>query len=333
MLSDLNFFSVIKEKNLTYTEIYCFFVREKELFAMTAMACLFVTAQLLAIAITPTFKEAGMQAFAEPEKISNVILYIGIILIITLLILIITKYGFKKLTQAIILFAVFTTIIYVFYPLLWKIIPYGIEFGGMIVDIPFVLSICGASALTYVLYKFPEWYIIDATGIIIASGAASIFGISFGILPAMILLVALAIYDAIAVYKTKHMIDIADSVVDLRLPVLLVMPRKAEYSFLKQKKLKEQIEKDEEREAFFMGLGDIVVPGILTVSAFRFLNSIIIAYCTLFGSLIGFIILMRFVLKGKPHAGLPLLNTGALLGYLISYYIVFRNFTFGIIPR
>lgn len=298
-------------------------MREKELFAITAMACLFVTAQLLAIAITPTFKEAGMQAFPEPDRVSNVILYIGIILIITLVILTITKYGFKKLTQAIILFAVFTTIIYVFYPLLWKIIPS---------DISFLLSICGAAALTYALYKSPEWYIVDATGIIIATGAASIFGISFSILPAMILLIALAVYDAIAVYKTKHMIEIADSVVDLRLPVLLVMPRKSGYSFLKQKRLKEQIEDDQEREAFFMGLGDIVVPGILTVSAFRFLNSIVIAYSTLFGSLIGFVILMRFVLRGRPHAGLPLLNMGALLGYLISYYIVFRNFTFGIIP-
>jgi presenilin-like A22 family membrane protease len=32
---------------------------------------------------------------------------------------------------------------------------------------------------------------------------------------------------------------------------------------------------------------------------------------------------MRFVLKGDPQPGLPLLNGGAMIAYLISAYIVF----------
>ena len=39
------------------------------------------------------------------------------------------------------------------------------------------------------------------------------------------------------------------------------------------------------------------------------------------GSLIGFIILMSFVLKGKPQAGLPLLNGGAILGFFIMAFV------------
>ncbi len=300
----------------------------KKFYPVIAMACLFVVAQLMAIAITPTFNEAGVQAFEDPENVGNAIFYIAVILIFTAVLLIIAKYGFKRLIKAIILFAVGTTMFYVFYPLLWKIIPYGINLG-IVIDIPFSLSILLAVSLTFALYKHPEWYVVDTVGIVIAAGAASIFGLSLAILPTMVLLVALAVYDAIAVYKTKHMISLADSVVDLRLPVLLVIPKKASYSFLKQKRLKETLEKEEEREAMFMGLGDIVMPCILVVSSFRFVGNPIVTFSTLLGGLLGFIILMYFVMKGKPQAGLPLLNSGAILGYLISYYIVFNNLSFG----
>ena len=40
------------------------------------------------------------------------------------------------------------------------------------------------------------------------------------------------------------------------------------------------------------------------------------------GSLVGFLILMSYVLSGRPQAGLPLLNGGAILGYLIGAYFV-----------
>jgi presenilin-like A22 family membrane protease len=306
-------------------------VKKPELIAITSMACMFIIVQVVAIAITPTFREAKAQAFEEPEKLSNVILYLGLILIITLVILVIAKYGWKKLLRGMILFAVFVTILYVLYPLLCKFVPSVLIDHTILIEIPLILGLGWAGVLTYYLYKSPEWYVVDTIGVVIAAGAASIFGLSFHILPAVILLVALAIYDAIAVYKTKHMLELADSVVELKLPVILVLPKKSGYSFIRQKSLKEQIASEEEREAFFMGLGDLVIPAILTISAFRFVESIVVAYCTLFGSLIGFMALVSLVAKGKPHAGLPLLNAGALLGYFISYYLVFRNLTFGIV--
>lgn len=302
----------------------------KKFYPVIAMACFFVIAQLMAIAITPTFQEQNVQAFEDPENVGNAIFYIAVILVFTAVLLTIAKYGFKRLIQAIILFAVGTTMFYVFYPLLWKIIPYGINLG-IVIDIPFSLSILLAVSLTFALYKHPEWYVVDTVGIVIAAGAASIFGLSLAILPTIVLLVALAVYDAIAVYKTKHMISLADSVVDLRLPVLLVIPKKSSYSFLKQKRLKETLEKEEEREAMFMGLGDVVMPCILVVSSFRFVGSPVVTFSTLLGGLIGFLILMYFVMKGKPQAGLPLLNSGAILGYLISYYLVFQNLSFGVL--
>jgi presenilin-like A22 family membrane protease len=206
--------------------------------------------------------------------------------------------------------------------------------------IPLLISFIAAFLLTYVVHKFPEWYVVDTVGLVMAIGATVILGVTFAILPAIALLIVLAIYDAISVYKTKHMITLADSVIDLNLPVLLVIPKKLGYSYRKEKpRLKEQIKEGKEREAMFMGLGDIVIPSLLIVSSLTFLpatqgafgigNNILVGIGTMIGILVGFSILMRYVLKGNPQAGLPLLNSGAVGGYLISYFIVFGDLAFG----
>jgi presenilin-like A22 family membrane protease len=151
-------------------------------------------------------------------------------------------------------------------------------------------------------------------------------GISLSILLVIILLIGLSIYDAISVYKTKHMIDLADTVVDLRLPIIFVIPKKREYSIVEEtKSLKEKLREGEERDAFFMGVGDIVIPGILAASTFHNLtsNGLLIALSVILGTLLGFTVLMAFVIKGKPQAGLPFLCVGAILGYLVSSYLVF----------
>jgi presenilin-like A22 family membrane protease len=84
----------------------------------------------------------------------------------------------------------------------------------------------------------------------------------------------------------------------------------------------------------FMGLGDIIIPGSLTVSAFVYLPgtafgpvgaNLIVALGTLVGAMFGFSALMYFVQKGRPQAGLPLLNTGAILGYIVTALLVLHG--------
>jgi presenilin-like A22 family membrane protease len=178
-------------------------------------------------------------------------------------------------------------------------------------------------------------------GIIVAGGVTALLGISIGLLPIILLLVVLAIYDAISVYKTKHMVSLADKVMEFKLPILLVVPKKRGYSFLRQKGLKKQLEDGEEREAMFIGLGDIIIPGALVISAFHFLpetaswlgltGNVLVAIFTLIGILVGFSVLMQYVLKGNPQAGLPLLNTGAILGFFISTILIFQNDIIGLL--
>jgi presenilin-like A22 family membrane protease len=71
----------------------------------------------------------------------------------------------------------------------------------------------------------------------------------------------------------------------------------------------------------FMGLGDVIFPGMLVLSAVQWLDSdygMSVAVSTLIGGLIGYTALMTYVARGKAQAGLPLLNGGAILGYFIG---------------
>lgn len=297
------------------------------------MGGLFVLIHGLALLVTAPFVEAGVQpAFENPNDPTNIVYIFVILLAFTAVILLIAKFWKKKLIQAIILGAIGYTAAYLFYPLLTLVIPQKFSTRipisdnySLVISLSIILAIVFAILLIYVLYKYPEWYVIDISGIIIGTGAIAIFGMSLGILLVIVLLIGLAIYDAISVYKTKHMIDLADTVMDLKLPVLLVIPKIRHYSLIKEtKSLKEKLKEDEERDAFFMGLGDIVMPGILVAAVYNAIDGgLLIALSCIIGTLVGFAILMIFVMKGKPQAGLPLLCGGAILGYLISSLVIF----------
>jgi len=309
----------------------------REIPSVAAMAGLLVGSQIAAIALSPIFAGAGFQAFQRPEDVTNTVIYLIMILAFTAVILGLVRYKRQNLAKYVIMASIFITLAFILLLPLFYALDYatgGTADGVLLGNVATVLAFAIAAGLVYLLVKFPEWYVVDAIGITTAAGVTAILGISFGTLPAILLLIALAFYDAWAVYRTKHMITLADELTSQRLPILLVIPKKAGYSFRQQKSLKEQVESGEEREAMFVGLGDLIIPGILAVSAFTFSSAVgrsflgvlpngIIAFGTVLGSLAGFMVLMRYVLKGNPQAGLPLLNGGALLGFIIASLLVY----------
>jgi len=319
----------------------------EEIPSVLAMATLFIVSLALALAIAPAYSSQGVQAFENPEDPWNSVIYLGIVVVFTFIILLIAKLKLKKVIQFIILGAVFSTIIYVFQPLMNEYLPHvqDVALGGYAWSTYGLIAAALGLVLVATLYFYPEWYVVDAVGIVVSAGAAAIFGISFGLFPSLLLLVGFAVYDAIAVYRTKHMLDLADNVLDLRLPIMFVVPKSRGYSFLHDNK--REIRKEAEgkvekrpREAMFMGLGDVVIPGVLVISSFVNLNPAtstldpalltgapdvlgfspwgFVAACTFVGTLAGYALLMSFVLRGNPQAGLPSLNGGAIIGFLAA---------------
>lgn len=293
------------------------------------MGLVFVVAQLGALLMAWAFLGPEWQFFEDPNDPLIPIYYILAIVLFTFGILYVIKKRRENVVRMVFLGAVAYTIFFVI-----LLIASGFV-GGVL---PLIVSLALTAFVTYYLVRKPEWYVIDAAGVLMSIGIIGIFGISLGILPVFVLLIVLAVYDAVSVYGTKHMVALADGVTKMRLPILLVIPKKRGYSYLSQKPLKEQLDEGGEREAMFMGLGDIIIPGVLITSAFYFLpddaigaltGNLAVALGTLVGAVLGFALLMRYVLKGNPQAGLPLLNGGAIAGYIATYLLVFGDASLG----
>ena len=281
----------------------------KDYLPILPMGGLILMVQVLALFLSTPMEVSGMKTFEDPTQLSNAIYYMGLIFAFTLFVLIAIKKNMKFIISLFIYFAIISTLYYVFYALFTLLPPlYGFEA---------IVSILVSGGVTVLLYKYPEWYLIDLVGVCIAGGVSALIGISLSVIPVVFLLMLLAIYDAISVYRTKHMITMAEGIMDLKLPILFVIPKHSKYSFLQEK-----FKKGEESEAYFMGFGDAIMPTLLVVSASIFMHTTGGSTCpvlgAMLGTLAGFVVLFVLVMKGKPQAGLPFLNSGVILGFFIG---------------
>jgi len=291
--------------------------RKRDAFAFFLMAALLLVTDGLALLVTKPFAEVGIVAFENPDDPLGLVYFFSMLVVLTVMILLISKFWKRQVVQGIVLGAVGLFLFSVVYAFLTGVVPELWSLG---------LSAAVTALVLVLLVRYPEWYVIDACGVLMGLATIAVFGISLSISLVIVLLIVMAIYDAVSVYGTKHMIDLVDTVLDLKLPVILVIPKSRKYSLLKEtKSLKRKLEEQEEREASFMGLGDVVFPGTLVVSTFHNLssNGLLIAVSVMLGTIFGFAVLAMSLMKGKPQAGLPYLCGGAILGYVVSSYLVF----------
>jgi len=311
------------------------------------LLALYVGAQLVGLALANPFRSEGLASGASSQSPTEPIVLILVIVLAPLLILLFARRqgslaGLRQLILLGIAGALFFTLYATFLllepggPLLLP--PYSAE---VVLDPALILAGTVSALLYLALLMEPQWYVVDLAGFVAGGALIAILGISFGIRWAIVILIALMVYDAIAVYRTKHMVSLADVVTEMKLPILMVMPDSAGFDYTASPTLKAQRSQPvEERSAMYMGLGDVVIPGMLVASSFVWLPSLPaflgvganlwVAIAVLLGSLVGYAALMRLVLGGNPQAGLPLLNGGAIAGYLLAYLLVFRSFTFGL---
>jgi len=348
--------------------------RSRAYVASGAIVGIFLLVQLGALALVDPFKSAGYQATADPQDPTNSLVYVAFILVMTGVMLAIIRFDVDWLLRLLLV----GTGAYIGLFVLRVLVPpvLTIPVAGIPIH---ALAWAGGLLIGVALWVHPEWYVIDAAGIVMGAGAAALFGISFGVLPALILLTVLAVYDAISVYGTEHMLTLASGVMELKVPIVLVVPLSLSYSYLdagtpaaveddgdtaegeRSAAGDVDAETDTEtdgtatpaanggdpdestaeappaeddgefdREALFIGLGDAVIPTVLVASAAFFapdsvptvdllgIPATLPAVTAMVGTTAGLVVLLWMVLKGRAHAGLPLLNGGTIAGYLLG---------------
>lgn len=163
--------------------------------------------------------------------------------------------------------------------------------------------------LYFLLFR-PNWIVVNIAGVLVSAGLASIWGLELGIYAAVVLMIVFAVYDYIAVYKTKHMLTIARASTDSRMPLFFIIPERRDFNI-------NNINIDvpgEERGAILIGYGDIAIPNIMVISSYIY-SGLTIEYLLLplIGGIISLFVLFRTV--KKPAPGLPFINTGVLIGF------------------
>ena len=154
-----------------------------------------------------------------------------------------------------------------------------------------------------------SWIIVHDILIVLAiAGIGARIGISLKPEIVVILLLVFSVYDYIAVYKTKHMVKMAQEMVNQRAILGIVVPQTMSDWFDSLKNIQSG------GKFMILGAGDIIFPLILAVSA----NSFIIVVFSLLGLLLGFYIFKK---NSKPMPALPAIAIFSIIGYLVTIII------------
>ncbi len=272
---------------------------------------LFTLTLLGGLALVGPFRAAELQAFEDPDALSNVALIVVEVLVATGGMLLAFRYDRGDLlVRAVVLGAV---ALLLQYPVA-VVLPAG-------VPAPEWVGLGVGAVVAALLWVYPEWYLVDAAGVAFGAAAIAIFGVSLSPLPVLVLLVLMAAYDAYSVYVSEHMQSLGSGVVDLKLPMVFVVPAERGFSLRDAEDLE-----DLSSGAMLLGLGDAVFPGLLAASAVVFVDAPPVvaglnapALGALAGALVGILALEAVLyLVRRTHAGLPALNGGVVAGYLIG---------------
>jgi presenilin-like A22 family membrane protease len=151
------------------------------------------------------------------------------------------------------------------------------------------------------------------------TGAGAIIGASLGILPSLILIILISVYDFIAVFVTKHMVYIAKEIVKTPTAFTLAFP----YKFKKPVQFVAEGKKFKKKfHVFQLGGGDLAIPLMFSVSvlsSFSFFQ----AFLSAIGSAAALGLLIYFSSKtpGRALPALPFISAGTILGFLVSILI------------
>ncbi|MFC1698237.1 presenilin family intramembrane aspartyl protease, partial [Nanoarchaeota archaeon] len=213
-------------------------------------------------------------------------------------------------------------------------------------DIGIVIAVAFGLAFILSLLKLykPNTYIHNITEVFMYTGIALVFLMYFTVFWFIMLLLLISIYDIIAVWKTKHMVDLAEFTIKSNLFAGFSIPYTPKHKAMKKLKKPKKPDKVKnsdkkssksikyvkvEQKTAILGGGDVAFPlifaGVVLAELRTFLQPtpaflyslIVIFFITL--SLFG---LFVFAKKDRYYPAMPFITAGCLIGYGILKLIL-----------
>ncbi|MEK7579714.1 MAG: presenilin family intramembrane aspartyl protease [Patescibacteria group bacterium] len=178
----------------------------------------------------------------------------------------------------------------------------------------FIISTLAAALLSILVLKM-KIILLHNIGMIFAlAGVGAIIGLSLTPFSVVILLIALSFYDIIAVYKTKHMVKLAEDMVKARaISGIVLAPSLKDWAG--------SLENVKPGGRFMiLGSGDIIMPLILIASVIGFSNlasGLVVLAFSLLGLFLTYYLFITQKTR-RPMAALPPIAVMSIIGYLVS---------------
>ena len=215
-------------------------------------------------------------------------------------------------------------------PLIWKLWFFATVWLTLAIAFAAFINNIAAAVIALVLailklYK-PDIIIQNLSEIFIYGGLAAIFVPIINIFAAFMLLIIISIYDYISVFKTKHMIKLAEFQSESKVFAGLLIPYRKEKIVLKGKMA--AAPKGEKTKVAVLGGGDI---GFTLIFAGVVMKGLMLKEAVFTGFLKALIIpvivslaLLFLLVKGqenKFYPAMPILSLGCFIGYLVVLMI------------
>ncbi|MBS3120024.1 hypothetical protein J4475_04345 [Candidatus Woesearchaeota archaeon] len=168
-----------------------------------------------------------------------------------------------------------------------------------------------AAGLAYFKIVKPNVFIHNITELFIYSGIAAIFVPVMNVFSATVLLLLISGYDVFAVWKSKHMIKLADFQANSKVFAGLAIPYKKQLSSKRAKAPASKL-----AAAAILGGGDIAFPMLFAgtlLKSFSFPQVLlVVATATM-----ALAVLLFIAKKGRFYPAMPVLTIGCLIGYWV----------------
>ncbi|MEM0372601.1 MAG: presenilin family intramembrane aspartyl protease [archaeon] len=223
--------------------------------------------------------------FDNPNDVGNSFQMVFYILAVTAVFIMVIKYK-KSLIRVVEALAIFFTSAIVF------------DFA-----FPQVLGLGEVLALILTGWKmFKPTHLKQNVALVISvAGAGAVVGVSFAILPILVFMLLLSVYDFISVFITKHMVYIAKAITETPTAFTAAIPCK------------------KPKHVFQLGGGDLMMPLAFSASVLNYHGPISALFASA-GAFATMILLFYFVLKkpGQALPALPPICAGACIGFALS---------------
>lgn len=246
---------------------------------------------------------AAMRVVERPEELVNVVYFATIIVVAALIFLIILIFPFRDIIIRILEFVATTAAsAVVFFVILTSVAAPNADAYSIVLAI-----LLYGTRLIIPLAR-------SALAIISSAGVGALIGFSIDPLPATLFVVAVIVYDILAVWWTRHMVQLAQYFVRMRTAFTLTAVGTRERKIRRRGKIFTKAV-----PAFLeLGTGDLAVPAILCVAMYKI--GLTLSLATLFGAAIGLTIVLRKAEEErKIFPAMPWVGGCALVMLLIVY--------------